>query len=206
MINFVRGQVHSTMNDSLIVDVNGIGYQVFVSAREMSRIPSPGQSVFLYTYLQILDNEWKLYGFTSRSDLELFHSLLAISGLGARSALNVLGAMTAEEFYRAIASQDERTLVRIPGIGKKSAQRLLFELKDKIGDVILRTGEESGMAQTDQMDELFQALEVLGYTRSEILPLVMQLREAGEIEARVEDSIKKILRYRSRQLNVDRRP
>jgi Holliday junction DNA helicase RuvA len=200
MINFVRGQVHSILNDSLIVDVNGIGYQVLVSAREMSRIPRPGQAVFLHTYLQILENEWKLYGFTHRGDLDLFLRLLAISGLGARSALNILSAMTAEEFYRAIASQDERSLVKIPGIGKKSAQRLLFEMKDKVGDVILGSGAESGSAPTDQMEDLYQALEVLGYSRSEILPLVLQLRGAGEIGERVEDNIRKVLRMRSGQL------
>ena len=121
MINFVRGQVHSILNDSLIVDVNGIGYQVLVSAREMSQIPRPGQAVFLHTYLQILENEWKLYGFTHRGDLDLFLRLLAISGLGARSALNILSAMTAEEFYRAIASQDERSLVKIPARKAPSA-------------------------------------------------------------------------------------
>jgi len=200
MINFVRGQVHSILNDSLIVDVNGIGYQVLVSAREMSQIPRPGQAVFLHTYLQILENEWKLYGFTHRGDLDLFLRLLAISGLGARSALNILSAMTAEEFYRAIASQDERSLVKIPGIGKKSAQRLLFEMKDKVGDVILGSGAESGSAPTDQMEDLYQALEVLGYSRSEILPLVLQLRGAGEIGERVEDNIRKVLRMRSGQL------
>ncbi|MEN6390578.1 MAG: Holliday junction branch migration protein RuvA [Syntrophomonas sp.] len=200
MINFVRGQVHSTLNDSLIVDVNGIGYQVFVSAKEMSRIPTAGQAVFLHTYLQILENEWKLYGFTNRTDLELFLRLLTISGLGARSALNILSAMTAEEFYRAIASQDERSLVKIPGIGKKSAQRLLFEMKDKVGDMILGPLAESANAPADQMEDLFQALEVLGYSRSEILPMVMQLREAGEIGERVEDNIKKVLRMRSGQL------
>lgn len=200
MINFLRGQVHSTLNDSLIVDVNGIGYQVFISTREMSSIPRPGQSVFLHTYMQILENEWKLYGFTNRGDLELFLRLLAISGLGARSALNILSAMPAEEFYRAIASQDERSLVKIPGIGKKSAQRLLFELKDKIGDVILGPGAEKGSTQPDQMEDLFQALEVLGYSRSEILPLFTQLREAGEIGDRVEDNIRMILRMRSGQL------
>lgn len=200
MINFVRGQVHSTLNDSLIVDVNGIGYQVFVSAREISRIPKIGQAVFLHTYLQILENEWKLYGFTNRTDLELFIRLLAISGLGAKSALNILSAMTAEEFYRAIASQDERSLVKIPGIGKKSAQRLLFEMKDKTGDVMSAPLAESGSAPADQMEDLFQALEVLGYSRSEILPLVLKLREAGEIGERAEDNIRKVLRMRSGQL------
>lgn len=200
MISFVRGQVHSTLTDSLIVDVNGIGYQVFISAREMSRIPRAGQAVFLHTYLQILENEWKLYGFTDRNDLDLFLRLLTISGLGARSALNILSAMTAEEFYRAIASQDERALVKIPGIGKKSAQRLLFEMKDRVGDMMPGPLTGSGDAPADQMEDLFQALEVLGYSRSEVLPLVVQLREAGEMGERVEDSIRKVLRMRSGRL------
>jgi Holliday junction resolvasome, DNA-binding subunit len=90
MINFVRGQVHSILNDSLIVDVNGIGYQVLVSAREMSQIPRPGQAVFLHTYLQILENEWKLYGFTHRGDLDLFLRLLAISGLGGQERVEYI--------------------------------------------------------------------------------------------------------------------
>lgn len=199
MISFLRGLLYAALNDALLLDVNGVGYQVYVPSREIDQAPLPGQMVFLHTYLQVLDNEWKLYGFSTREELELFLKLLSISGLGARSALNILNAMRPDEFYRTLASQDERSLVRIPGIGKKTAQRLLFELRDKMGDlsILLQAGDSS---PPDQMEDLFQALEVLGYTRSEVLPIIVQLRGDGELSDQVHENIKKVLRLRGQSL------
>lgn len=200
MIAFVRGQLYSTLNDSLVIDVNGIGYQVFVSNRDINRIPAVGQQLFLHTFLQLSESEWKLYGFFVKEELELFMRLQAISGMGARTALNILSNMTPEEFYRAVASQDERSLVRIPGIGKKSAQRLLFEMKDKVGDVLLKQNAATrGHDERSQSEELFEALEVLGYSRSEILPWIVRLQESGNMSSRVEDNIKLVLKLRALQ-------
>ncbi len=199
MIAFIRGQVFSTLPDSVLVDVNGIGYQVFISNRDINRAPAPGQQVFLHTFLQVSDSEWKLFGFLVREELELFLRLQSISGMGARTALSILSAMTPEEFYRAVASQDEKSLVRIPGIGKKSAQRLLFEMKDKVGDVLLQQNEATRSHDRSQAEELFEALEVLGYSRSEILPLLVQLQESGNMTSRVEENIKLVLKLRALQ-------
>lgn len=197
MIAFVRGKLFSTLADSLVIDVNGMGFQVYVHSRDLARSPRAGESVFLHTCLQGSDNDWKLYGFFLPEEQELFIRLLGISGMGARSALNVLSFMDPDSFYRAIASQDERQLTRIPGIGKKSAQRLIFELKDKVAEVLLQVNAGGTEREYSGLEELYQALETLGYTRSEVLPVVMDLQERGEMTSRVEDNIKKVLQLRA---------
>lgn len=199
MIAFVRGQLYSVLNDSIIIDVNGIGYQVYISHRDMNRIPAGGQQLFMHTFLQVSESEWKLYGFFLREELELFLQLQAISGMGARTALSILSAMTPGEFYRAVASQDEKSLVRIPGIGKKSAQRLLFEMKDKIGGLLLPQNADAQDHGRSQTEDLYDALEVLGYSRSEVLPLVVELQESGNMSSQVEENIKLVLKLRAFQ-------
>ncbi|HWP95817.1 MAG TPA: Holliday junction branch migration protein RuvA [Syntrophomonadaceae bacterium] len=197
MIAFVRGSIFAVLADSLTIDVNGIGYQVYVHSRDLARCPQAGEPVFLHTCLQGSDNEWKLYGFFLREEQELFLRLLDISGMGARSALNILGFMDPDSFYRAIASQDERQLIRIPGIGKKSAQRLIFELKDKVSEALLKQDRSTPGQDQSSLEVLFEALEALGYTRSEVLPLVLDLQERGEMGSGVEDNIKKVLKIRA---------
>jgi Holliday junction DNA helicase RuvA len=127
--------------------------------------------------------------------LDLFLKITAISGMGARAALNVLGTLTPNEFYNAVISQDEKTLHKIPGIGKKSAQRLIFEFKDKV-DLQNINLEKSG-AEIDNDNYLLEALEVLGYKRNEIMPLLLDLKSRNEMDERPEENIKKILRYKA---------
>lgn len=153
----------------------------------------------MHTFLQVSESEWKLYGFFLREELELFLQLQAISGMGARTALSILSAMTPGEFYRAVASQDEKSLVRIPGIGKKSAQRLLFEMKDKIGGLLLPQNADAQDHGRSQTEDLYDALEVLGYSRSEVLPLVVELQESGNMSSQVEENIKLVLKLRAFQ-------
>ncbi|MBC7076617.1 MAG: Holliday junction branch migration protein RuvA [Syntrophomonadaceae bacterium] len=190
MISFIKGILFEQRQDSILVDVNGVGYDVIIPARAFSRLPPEGTPVFVYTYLHMLDNEFKLYGFLTREDQELFRKLLSISGVGAKGALNVLGFMEPDSFYRAIASQDEKALTRIPGIGKKSAQRLIFELRDKIKD---RGVPKSAGTVDNNFSDLVEALEVLGYNRSEIFPLIVEMQEKGQLDESVEGNIRKVL-------------
>jgi Holliday junction DNA helicase RuvA len=196
MIAFLRGTLFQVMSDSIIVEVGGLGYEVQIHSRMAAQMPATGGQVMIHTYLQVMENEFKLYGFANRGELELFKLLMSVSGIGARASMNLLGKLDGESLCSAIISGDEKVLLTVPGIGKKTAQRLIFELKDKIanhqGSETI-TGEPSG-----SVEEILQAMESLGYGRSEIYPLLMEMQSQGELSERVEDSIKKILKRQAR--------
>ncbi|MDD4801388.1 MAG: Holliday junction branch migration protein RuvA [Syntrophomonas sp.] len=198
MISFLRGILVQCNQDSIIVEICGIGYEVQIHNQALSECPSVGELILVHTYLQISDNDYKLYGFFNQEELELFKILLGVSGIGARVAQSILAAMRPANFYQAILSADEKRLLNIPGIGKKTAQRLVFELKDKIGkqtDLAFAASDDGYV-----MEEILEALEALGYQRSEIFPLIMDMKAHHELDERVEDNIKKILRRKAMQM------
>lgn len=174
------------------MEVGGLGYEVQVHNRMLAQLPPVGGQLLVHSYLQVMENEFKLFGFLSRSELDLFKLLLSVSGIGSRAALNILGTLEPEAFFQAIASGDEKVLVTIPGIGKKTAQRLIFELKDKIGQY--EGALSSAPGENTVLTEVMEALEVLGYSRSEVFPLLMEMQTQGQLSERVEDNIKKILK------------
>ncbi|MGE5391931.1 MAG: Holliday junction branch migration protein RuvA [Deltaproteobacteria bacterium] len=197
MIAFIRGNLEEINENSVIIETQGIAYEINMHRRAIASLPQNGQPVKVYTHFQVMENEFKLYGFSLKEEQSLFRLLLTVSGMGAKGAMNVLETMEPDQFYRAIASQDEKLLTTIPGIGKKSAQRLIFELKEKIGETRVTAaapGEEPWLG--DVMD----ALEALGYLRSEMFPLIMDLRAQGKLMDRVEDNIKLVLKTRAMQL------
>jgi Holliday junction DNA helicase RuvA len=190
MIDYLRGILAEIRTDSVVLEVNGIGYELALPGRSAASLPPSGQEMRLFTYLQVLDNEFKLYGFLSREEQLLFKTLLGVSGVGARVALNVLGTMEPHQFYAAMASQDEKSLLKIPGVGKKMAQRLLFELRDKLPDAAA-IGE--GSSESGVISQVLEALEVLGFGRNEVYPILRDLMEAGQLSEQVEDNIKLVL-------------
>ncbi len=196
MIAFLNGKLFQAMPDAITVEVAGLGYEVQIHNRMLSQLPPVGGQILVHTYLQVMENEFKLYGFFNRGELDLFKLLLTVSGIGARAALNILGTLEPERFFQAVASGDEKSLTTVPGIGKKTAQRLIFELKDKIGSyqgAILASPEDNSI-----LEDIMEALETLGYSRSEIFPLLMELQSQGELADRVEDNIKKVLKQKAR--------
>lgn len=197
MISFIKGFLAEQNAESVVVDVNGVGYEINMPPRAIARLPGRGETVLLYTHLQVLENEFKLYGFGDKEELKLFKQLLGVSGMGAKGAINVLDFIDPPGFYQAIASQDEKLLIKIPGVGKKTASRLIFELKDKIGSEQLTAISGSN---DSNMDDIFEALEALGYGRSEIYPLVLEMQARGELNDSVEENLRKILKARNIQV------
>ncbi len=192
MISFLRGKLVQASQDAIIIEVSGIGYEVGVHNRACRVLPPVGSPLVVYTYLQVLDNDLKLFGFLNREELDLFKILLGVSGLGAKSSLNILAALEPNEFCQTVISADEKRLQLVPGIGKKTAQRLVFELKDKLGKgmgMVFPTAAEAA-----PLEELMEALEALGYQRSEIFPLVMKMKSEGELSGKIEDNLKLVLR------------
>lgn len=191
MIDYLRGIIADVTVDTVILEVNGTGYEIALPSRSIAGLPPVGREMRLFTYLQVLDNEFKLYGFLSRDEQRLFKTLLGVSGIGARGALNILGTLEPQQFYAAVASQDEKLLVKIPGVGKKMAQRLLFELRDKLPAAAAIAG---GTSEPGMIEQILEALEVLGFSRNEVYPVLRELTESGQLVEQVEDNIKLVLR------------
>lgn len=189
MISFLKGTLRETGQDTIVVEVNGVGYELIVHLRSFHQFPALGQTVAVFTHLQVLENELKLYGFLDQEEREMFKKVLTVSGMGAKGALNILGVMEPAEFYRAIVQQDEKSLIRVPGVGKKTAQRLIFELKDKLGQITLAANDMPGT----QVGELLDALEALGYKQHEVVHLVTRLEKSRELTDSLESNIKKVL-------------
>lgn len=198
MISCLSGVLFEIGPDFIIIDVNGVGFEIVMHQRALTGLSHTGQALFLYTHLQVLENEFKLYGFMDKEELKLFKKLLGVSGMGAKGAMNVLAFMEPFSFYHAIASADEKILIKIPGIGKKSAGRLIFELQDKIGELGMPAAVNT--SGTSVEEDVLQGLESLGYGRSEVYSLIMDLKKAGDLADSVEENIKKILRIRVRQM------
>ncbi len=188
MIGFLQGTLAEVMAETVLVDVHGIGFEVVVHARGLRAMPGKDQAVKIYTWLQVNDNELRLYGFLTRQEIDLFKRLIAISGIGPKVAMAILGRFEPGDFYRAVASQDLKTLTAVPGVGKKSAERLMFELKDRIPLASIDSGPAGS-----EVGALLDALMALGYSREEVYPQVMDLVEKGEMST-LEENLRRILK------------
>ena len=171
MISSVQGRLEAIGNDWVIVNVNGIGLQVFVPTSTLTRLGAAGDEVKLHTHLHVREDVLALYGFAAFEDLSLFQTVTGVSGVGPKLGLAMLSAMSAEQLIAAIASGDPDMLTGIPGIGKKMAARIVLELKDKIG-----TGLGAAPLQTVQGNaDVLGALTALGYSVAEASRAVASL-------------------------------
>lgn len=200
MIAFVRGRLAASDEDHICIDVGGIGYEISVHQRILANLPPPGTEMTVYTYYQVLENEVRLYGFASPGELAMFKKIITVSGFGAKGAMSILSAVNSADFVRAVRSSDEKRLTAIPGIGKKTAQRLIFELKDKLGgafdsgqSVEAETVRSSGVA-----DDVLDALEALGYGRSEVVSAVAEVLASGDDNMKAETAIRLVLKKMAR--------
>ncbi len=164
MIASLQGVVDALGADFLIVNVNGVGFKVTVNTSVLSEGGVIGRNIKLFTHLHVREDDLSLYGFSSPDGLRLFDLLLTVSGLGPKTAMNLLSGMTADELAMAIASGSQEMLTSIPGIGKKTADRLILELKDKVGGAMISTA--IGRAAQENAD-VVAALVSLGYSVNE---------------------------------------
>jgi Holliday junction DNA helicase RuvA len=189
MIAHLRGTVDSVGKDYLIVDVNGVGYRVYVPAAVRDTAQT-GRLIELATHLQVREDAWMLFGFTTQAELELFELLLGVTGVGARTALAVLNAAPPERLREAIAHEQAEVLTRVPGIGPKTAKSIVFHLKDKVG--IVTPGAEIQYL-TDQDTEVIGALTTLGYSVVEAQRALAALPRDEDLD--VEEKIRRALAY-----------
>jgi Holliday junction DNA helicase RuvA len=184
VIASLRGQVAATGKDFVVIQVGGIGLQVFVPRTVLESLPGPGQVLILYTHLHVRENELSLYGCESEEERNLFRLLLGVSGIGPRVALSVLSSLTADRLQVAIAQEDVATLARVPGLGPKTARKLVLELKDKLA-VEGMPGVPRPVLGEAEVD-LIAALTGLGYSVAEAQEAMRSLpHEPLPLEERV---------------------
>lgn len=173
MIGFIRGSLAEKGDGYIIVDVNGVGYEIFVPANSRAYLSSEGSEVMVYTAMTVREDDVSLYGFMRKGELDAFRKLITVSGVGAKAAVSVLSAFSLEQLQQAIVFEDVKTLTKANGIGRKTAERIVLELKDKFSTeegIFASDTEESsdrGQILSDGRSEAVSALISLGYTRGE---------------------------------------
>ena len=176
MIAYIKGTVQQQSEQGLVLDNQGIGYIIGMSASTMSRLPGKGEEAQVYTYMQVKEDDISLFGFVNQEELSLFRLLISISGIGPKVGMAVLGMMSPQQILSAIADGDAVAFSRVPGVGKKTAQRITLELQDKINSPMSAIQSASGagavLASSDKQDAV-EALVALGYGRSESLKAVL---------------------------------
>jgi len=190
MIASLHGKLESMSGDWAIISVNGIGFQVYMPTSTMSVLGTSGKDVHLHTHLILKEDGATLYGFSSTEELQLFQILIGVSGLGPKLALSVLSTMSAEQVSTAITAGSIEMLTLVPGIGKKMAERIILELKDKIG-ISFITAPAAQLAQ-ENIDVL-TALTSLGYSVSEANRAVASLPFSSNLN--LEEKVKLALQY-----------
>lgn len=195
MIGYLKGTVSHLYNEHCFLDVQGVGYRVFVPASTRQQLAT-GAAATLFTHLNVREDALLLYGFATADEYELFQHLITITGVGPKVALGVLSAIAPAEFRAAVSRKDATLLTRIPGIGKKTAERMILELKDKLGlpDAPAPAGTKAalvGDVPQDARQEALAALAALGYSQGEIIPALQRVATEG---ATAEALIKLVLK------------
>lgn len=194
MYGHFKGIVDSIFEDRIILDVNDIGYEIFMPESEIISIKDKKEKIKIYTYLNVREDEMKLFGFLSQNNLDFFKKLTSVSGVGPKMALGIISNIDPSEMCVAIATENILALKQIPGIGPKMAQKIIFELKDKVQKDDLQNAAKNivrSISKNKNVDEAITALEVLGYSKREIKEVIDKLNITEE---KVEDIIRIVLK------------
>lgn len=203
MISFIRGIVADTTENSLILENNGIGYEIFMTGSSIEQASRAGGEIRIHTYFHVREDSMQLYGFLSRDNLDMFRLLLNVNGIGPKAALGILAGLTADELRFAVLSDDIKTLSKAPGIGKKTAQKLILELKDKLKleDAFEKkflheqesvSGQEGSLH--DGRQEAVEALIALGYSSTDAMRAVRKVTDVSpdDVEGLLKAALKQL--------------
>lgn len=191
MIGFVHGIVEDITEDNVVLDVNGIGYNIRISTDTASRLPGLGEPVKLFTYTSVREDAIWLYGFLTRADLEIFKKCITVNGIGPKGALSILSVMDADALRYAILSEDKKAIAKAPGIGARTAERLILELKDKVSiDDAMVAREIAATASgnplnvdSPQQKEAIDALVALGYSQAESMKAIRSIPDIESMDS-----------------------
>lgn len=201
MYSYIRGPLAEIETDHIVIDVNGIGYNIYVPVNSYDYLPGLGEECKIHTYLHVREDAMILYGFLTKDDLELFKQLITVSGIGPKGAIGILSALSADDLRFAILAGDSKAISKAPGIGAKTAQRVILELKDKMSleDAFEKKSEHATtqhITSNNQVkNDAVLALNALGYSSSESLKAVSKVDITPNMN--VEDVLKQALKQMS---------
>lgn len=169
MIVSLKGHLEDVTESKIVLDVQGIGYEINVTGAVLRALPPLGQELYLQTYLQVRDDALVLFGFSSWEERNLFHQIIGVAGIGPKTGLGILSNITPQEFIRAVQQKQLKTLTSLPGIGKKTGERILLELKDKFDNITWSNvdGDDLPIVPGGILEDAVEALIALGYNTSE---------------------------------------
>lgn len=196
MISFIKGELDSIYEDGIVIENGGIGYDIKVPLSVMNELPSIGEEVKIYTYLYVREDILCLYGFLSRDDLQVFKLLITVNGIGPKGALGILSTISPDDLRFAVLADDAKAIAKAPGIGAKTASKLILELKDKLKledafeQKLSKTSTDSSTSASDvnAKNEAIQALVALGYSNTEALKAVRGIEITPDMDT--EDILK----------------
>jgi Holliday junction DNA helicase RuvA len=198
MITRIRGKLVYAGLTSIVVDVGGVGYEILISLSSHSRLPRENSEIEILTYLHHKDDAMVLFGFMSQEERELFRMLIGVSGIGPKGAIGILSGMSAEDLRAAIARGDEKMLKTVPGIGPKTASRIIVELKEKIGLAPALQALSRELEPTEDQKQLYDAalaLIKLGYTQAASQKALKKVLEETPEKLSIEELVKEALKY-----------
>lgn len=179
MISFVNGKLHKIMDGYILVDNNGIGYKIFVSKRTIEKLPDENESFLIYTHMNVREDNISLYGFMTLEEINMYNLLKSVSGIASKSALSILDSFTPLELIMHITNDDDISISKAHGIGKKTAQRIILELKDKMKKTAMEMDDLSTVSYDDvsssDKQDAIDALITLGYSKKESIEAVYQI-------------------------------
>lgn len=192
MYSYIRGTLAEVEMDHIVIDVNGIGYNIYIPINCYEYLPGLGEECKIHTYLYIREDAMMLYGFLTKDDLNLFKQLITVSGIGPKGAIGILSTLSADDLRFAILAGDAKAISKAPGIGAKTAQRVILELKDKVS---LEDAFEKKLDNNQVKNDAVLALNALGYSSSESLKAVAKVQITEDMD--VEDVLKQALKQMS---------
>ena len=193
MIDSIHGIIEKKEPTNLFIKLNGFVFNISICIRDYEKLPSVGKKIDVLTYLNVRENLMELYGFLSKDRRDLFIQLISVSGIGPRTAINLLSNVSVQNFKENIITEDIKSLSLIPGIGPKTAKRIVVEIKEKITtDNFSKRALDTSKINFN-VDDIYTALSSLGYKKSQIDKSIKKLNESNSFEGNIEDVIKKIL-------------
>ena len=202
MISYIRGELAAVQEQKAIVEAGGIGYGIYMSQQTLSMLPAVGEEVKIHTYLNVREDAMQLYGFLTGEDLQVFRLLIGVSGIGPKAALGILTAFSADDLRFAVLSEDAKTIAKAPGIGVKTAKKMILELKDKLDledafEKKLLHEQEAEETLPDARGEAVEALTALGYSPADALRAVQKVEPGDDMdtEAILKAALKRMIRF-----------
>ena len=202
MYSYIKGELAEVNTDHIVIDVGGIGYMIYIPAQSLNYLPGIGEMLKVHTYLYMREDAMILYGFLTKDDLEMFKLLITVSGIGPKGGLAVLSTLSSDDLRFAVLSGDSKAISKAPGIGSKTAQRVIIDLKDKLSledafeKKLEHENEKINVSSNSQVKkDAVMALNALGYSSTESLKAVSKVEITDDMD--VEDVLKAALKHMS---------